>query len=282
MPPSSSEKFRTLKVMEKLQVGDAALSTNAYGLRLTMLARTTTTLHRDRYAAVFDPVVTPNKPWTVPYGLTVKGITLKPRNQASLDALRALPTSVQSADTNANGTPCGEMGLTIHRISIADNPQTNSACNPIGTYVASGTTAYNAESTYTAPSLQYSDANTDQYSSYFKHFVANCNGATADSAFIGSVAPWNNIRYRQANDDVRYVAQPGAPVVYNDASRSLFANVGLNTAVYIPIEGNLVSDGTWGIAVGFVSQASYVVGVGATEWPAIDLDIVVHTEQVSL
>ena len=272
--PLISERFKTLRITDSIHVGDASLSANAHPLRLNMLAKSDTAPSRDRFAALYDPSASEQKPWAVPYGLVVKGLTIKPRG-ASAAVLKTLPTSVDTDVAGANQVPCGEIALTIHRISIADNQTTNGNCYPVGTYVS-----FNDENSFVAPALTYTDTDNDQFASYFKHFIVNCSKDTPDSGFIGTTPPWDTVRYRQAYNAVHYRGQPGAPVVYVDASRSLFANS--EKEIYIPINGNLAADGTGGMAIGFVSQSSYNASGGAKTWPAVDLDVVLHTEQVSV
>lgn len=272
-----SPAFGSVRVQDSLTVGSGRLSATAVNLRCsapdkaTLVGRSS----RQRFIAICSRD-DPASVWKVPKGSYVKGVTVIAADQMTYDVLKNLPTSiVETTDVHANGTPCGDIAFTLHRTGADES---DDAQTPIGTYVFSDSSSQG--------SREYNAGDDDQYSMFFRHFLVNCDGHSESTAVNPSsdAGVWHtSILFRQSAGQQSVHSQTGAPVVYNAASRSLFANHTKSYGVYIPFTrgSGLVSDGTWGLAIGFVAEATYNALTGATKWKAINLDIVVHTESVS-
>lgn len=272
-----SPAFGSVRVQDTLMVGSGRLSSTAINLRCSVPDKATLIGpgSRQRFIAIC-PRDDPTAVWKVPEGSYVRGVTVLAADQMTYDVLTNLPTAiVETTDVHANGTPCGDIAFTVHRTGADDS---DDAQVPIGTYVFSDSQSQG--------SRQYNAGDDDQYGTFFRHFLVNCDGHTQSATVNPSsdAGEWHStICFRQSAGQQSIHSQTGAPVVYNAASRSLFGNHSKSHGVYIPFTtgSGLISDGTWGLAIGFVAQATYSELTGATKWKAINLDVVVHLESVS-
>jgi len=287
-----STTMRNLSITENLTVGEGAVAYSSYSLSFLM-NETKGTRSRNRYSALFD--TDKKKTWMVPKGIIVTGITLQPQGDEvqvnqTIANLKALPTSF-GVDEDGITTPCGEIAFVVHRTT---EDEADGACNPTGSYMigSAGGGPDPAEAGWVPDGTsEYNPlyANTFEY---FRNFIVNAEGGSDASGFISATLPdWDQTTYRQAIPAKRYTSQPGAPIVYIDASRTLFNQLPANAndpacRVHIDMSQNgLVGDGTWGIALGLVAESGYpsdTVGsaTGAKDWPYVSLAVTVHTMQV--
>jgi hypothetical protein len=284
MTQPSSQVFSSVQVTDSLSIGTAGASSTAVKCKVSFDANVTPLAlgptGRQRFASVYDATDSKKATMAIPRGHVVRGLTIKPYNDATLATLKSLPTRV----TGATGisTPCGEIALSIHRTATD-----NAAMTPAGTYVLGGSTGHNSETGVASGSSYVTmGANTDTFNEYFKYFVVNSNGAQVASGNIGGSAPWDSLEYRQAVPASQMI-QAGSPVVHVDASRSLFGNLGTvadsSAGVYVPftMSSGLVSDGSWGLALGLIAQCEYNANTGASKWPEIKFDVTVHLDSVA-
>lgn len=278
-----SQVLQNLTVTDRLSVGQGSLRNTAFPVKLEMLQKnvllTQRSNSRQRFSSLYKEA---GKTWKVPTGYIVQGLTVSASDQQSLEVLKALPTSLSSAEADV---PCGEIALTVHRTT---DESTTDACTPAGNYVLAGSSAYNTESNFTT-GTDYVDA-PNAFGEYFQYFLVN-SGTLPDSEVISQDANWDQVAYRQAVSGTQYLGQSGAPVVYMDASRSVFGSISSDVQkqcnVYIPFTTGcgLVADGSWGIAIGFVAEAGYPSGAaglvsGTNQWPSLSLDVIVHCQAV--
>lgn len=266
-------------IANNVQTGSGRLQSKAYRLKCQMadLPSTIGATGRQRYAAIHD-VTDPDHVWKVPRSEVVLGVTISASSD-NITILKALSSRlVNTSIADAESVPCGEMAFTLHRTS---DDLTSSAHLPAGSYIVGNIANERGSSATLQP---YNPAATNQYGQYFQYFLANCNGH-AQSLTISNNADagdWNTtIRFRQQANGQHIGGQAGAPVVYAAAERSLFGNM-TESGVYVPFTtgAGLVSDGTWGMAIGFVAEASYHESTGATQWNALEMDVTVHVASV--
>ena len=273
-----SPAFNAMRVVDSISVGTGCLRQTAHRLTCTMPDKATAIGPSSRQR--FAPICSSDSPdlvWKVPAGCVVNGVTIIPHS-TSAPVLRTLSSSIVSTtDAGANGTPCGEIAFTLHRTSgdLYDDPH-----YPIGSYMVGDHMQHDRAGNVNT--RVYNPSQQDQYQSYFRHFIVNCDGH-AQSLTVNSdsnAGAWHSlIHYRQAASGQLLTGQAGAPVVYVAAEHALFRH----GTVYVPFtqKAGLVSDGTWGLAIGFVSEATYHELTGATKWHALSLDIIVHTHSVA-
>lgn len=285
-----SASMRNLTVTEQLTVGDGAVAYSSFKLNFEMLG-STLSARRERFSALYD--TDPLKAWMVPAGLVVKGLTIEPKiategdnKKLHLENLKALPTSITADEADY---PCGEIAFVVHRTK---DDEAKGSCLPAGKYMTGApdpneTPAWKPDggTEYTiAPGIKplY-----DSWGLYFQNFIVNLEGGCSDSlGLLGTEDPWNGLAYRRAIPSSRYTLQPGSPLTFVDASRTLFGQLPEEVnvpecSVYIDMARNaLVSDGTWGIALGLVAQSAWNYEAGGTLWPQIKLSVTVHTEQI--
>ena len=266
-----------------LTVGTGRLQHTAYRMKckMTRLATIPGASSRQRYAAICDASDT-DLVWKVPKGGVVRGVTIS-APPATVAILRDLDSSIVETDiAHAGGTPCGEIALGLYRTG---DDLTADAQYPIGSYIVGDN--FSNERASTARVHGYSPSQNDQYQSFFKNFLVNCNGH-AESLTISNdpdAGVWfTTIHYRQAVTGSVITGQVGAPVVYAAASRTLFRNMTEHAGVYIPFmtAAGLVGDGTWGMALAFVAEATFHEDTGAKHWKQLDMDVTVHVESVGV
>lgn len=292
-----SSSMRNLTVTENLSVGEGAVAYSSFKLNFRMLSTTFGSARRERYSALYE--TDPKKTWMVPNGLMVKGLTIEPlpvledpnNKNGHIECLKDLPNKIlpESSDSSDVALPSiGEVAFVVHRTKDDD---ASGNCYPTGKYMT-GEPDEDEVGFQPGAGETYSQNNVAYYDSfkYFKNFIVNLEGGCQESQIpIGTLDPWNTTYYRRAIPAKRYTLQPGSPLTYVDASRTLFRHlpdeVGVPAcSVYIDMSKNaLVSDGTWGIALGLVGQSTFdqtKTDAGGTDWPQLKLSVIVHTEQI--
>lgn len=262
-----STSYSNLLVTDRLTIG--TLSIRVHKMQVQLLEKNVFTLGRDartRHTALFE--TSPHETWKVPRGETIIGVTIVPRNEATLNILKALPTSLQS--TEQVTTPCGEVAFALYKTADAS---TLTSCNPAGTFVYPNTSNFNSETTFVT-GTPYTPAD-NAFTSFWSNFSHTNNSASGNIATGGT---WGSIAYRTVVSNSGST-QVGAPKVWADASRVLFANSTM-AGIYLPYMDGQVSDGTLGIGMAFISQCGYSATTGATKWPAMYMDVYVHTQSV--
>ena len=286
-----SASMRNLTLTEKLTVGGGAVAYSSFKLKFQMLGSRVGP-KRERYSALFEK--DPEKTWMVPDGLMVKGLTIEPvavdnpdsDPELHLNVLKNLPQKIIS-EIPGTDCPCGEIAFVVHRTK---DDQANGACYPAGKYMTGAPDAEDVRfqvdkgTVYTEPATQ--NLPHDSFL-YFQNFIVNLEGGCdATVRSLGDDPPWVDIKYRRPIPARRYTLQPGCPLTFVDASRTLFRHLPdqVNVpecSVYIDMSKNaLVSDGTWGIALGIVGESSMHDQAGGDEWPQLILSVIVHTEQI--
>jgi len=327
-----SPTVQNMKVLKTLTLGEGHVRSTSHKLQFKMLETTFTRLGsgaRQRYSALYE--TNEKVTWKVPKGSYITGITITPKDKASIQVLKSLPVQVTTDTVGSKDIPCGNIAFVIHR-TTDDDPQqqpcdptgiylTNADYEPTGTQAGSFVSSHVSSDEATAEEQNWTDARDDwvskyhpaqvgttsgvtynplegnQIGKYFSHFVVNMQGGRDEGQPINPDDPavWRFIVYQQAIPSKRVLDQPGAPLVYADASRTLFGNLGhseQSSSVHISMKDKsaIMSDGTWGIALGFVAEAGYPTDTvpgqqaaaytGAKSWPQILLDVIVHTEHV--
>jgi hypothetical protein len=256
---------------------------------------------RERYSALFEK--DPEKTWMVPDGLMVKGLTIEPvavditkfpdsDPELHLNVLKNLPKKIIDTQEGID-CPCGEIAFVVHRTK---DDKANGTCYPAGKYMTGEPddedVGFQVDKGTVYPGLPgsvitvYPGLPHDSFA-YFQNFIVNLEGGCDDTVrSLGDDAPWVDIKYRRPIPARRYTLQPGSPLTFVDASRTLFRHLPdqVNVpecSVYIDMSKNaLVSDGTWGIALGIVGESSMHDQAGGDEWPQLILSVIVHTEQI--
>ena len=324
-----SPTVQNIKVLKDITLGEGRVRSTSYKLQFKMLETTFNKLGagaRQRYSALYetDEKVT----WKVPKGSYITGITITPKDKASIQVLKSLPVQVTTNVSYSNNLPCGNIAFVIHRTTDNDPQQQN--CEPTGTYLTNAdcdsagsfvssyvspnqdtaeeqewtanstkdwVSMYHPAQSSTTSGVTYNSLEGNQFGKFFSHFVVNMQGGRNEGQMInpGDLVVWSFIAYQQAIPSKRVLDQPGAPLVYADASRTLFGNLGhseQSSSVHISMKDKsaIMSDGTWGIALGFVAEAGFpddtsggqmaAGSTGASSWPEILLGVIVHTEQI--
>ena len=291
-----SSTMRNLTITDNLTVGKGKITYSSKELNFHMNESMGGPRSRSRFSALYDK--DRKKTWMVPKGMIVTGITIRPTGKddeeisKTIANLKALPESFGSEGpphTNIK-TPCGEIAFVVHR--TADD-EADGSCNPVGDYMIGAVgggpdpteTGWNGEG---ALGPQPYNPGFPNSFDYFKHFIVNTEGGSDQSGYLDSDHPWSAVTYRQAIPSKRYTGQPGGPLTYVDASRTLFGQLNENSShpsccAYIDMSKNqLPGDGTWGIAFGLIAQSGYpndAVGAetGARDWPWVSLSVTVVT-----
>lgn len=265
-----------------LTVGSGKQQHTAHRLKCKMprLATVHGAASRQRYAAICDRNNT-DLVWKVPKGDVVRGITISAPS-TSVVILKSLEATIVETDiANAAGTPCGEIAFALYRTGDDLAAETH---NPIGSYIIGD---FSNERGSSMGTHAYNPSSNDQYQSFFQYFLVNCSGHVRSltvSADPDAGEWFSSIYFRQAATGPVISGQAGAPVVYAAASRTLFKNMSEHEGVYVPFTtaAGMVGDGTWGMAIAFVAEATFHENTGATHWKALDMDVTVHVESVGI